>query len=54
MRVFLVWAFTDVLDSVWTEEEPANARDAELRKENGPLAPAVEPIELNTADAWGR
>ena len=52
--VHIVWAFADVIDSVWTSRDAARERDAELRKENGDFAPAVDTILLNTPDAWGR
>lgn len=51
--VHIVWAYADVLDSVWTSKDAAITRDAELRKENGDFAPDVDTILLNVPDAWG-
>lgn len=53
MYVWIVWEFTDVMDSVWNEEEKAEKRFAALQSENGIDYGKIERIKLNSTDLWG-
>ena len=47
-KVYIVWEFCDLLDSVWTTEQRANDRVTELNTENGPGFARIEIRKVNT------
>lgn len=46
-KVYLVYEFTSIPDSVWDNEEHTNARAKELDASNGDEFASVVPFQLN-------